>query len=72
MDSLVPVLVCVLVVATFGALMLSVAHLLGAKSKVPLTKAKSLPYECGIEGQEQDTSPCACTILPNSYFVYFI
>ena len=56
MDSLLPVLVCILVVATFGALMLSVAHLLGARSKVPLTKAKSLPYECGIEGQEQDTS----------------
>lgn len=56
MNSLVPVLVCILVAATFGALMLSVAYLLGAKSKAPLTKAKSLPYECGIEGQEQDTS----------------
>ena len=56
MNSLIPILVCILVVVTFGALMLSIAHWFGARSKVPLTKAKSLPYECGIEGQEQNTS----------------
>ena len=56
MDSLVPVFVCILIVITFGAFMLSVAHWFGAKVKEPPTKAKSLPYECGLEGQETESS----------------
>ena len=56
MDSLVPILVCALIAGTFGTLMVSVGRLLGAKAKTPLTKAKSLPYECGIEEQARDTS----------------
>jgi len=36
--------------------MLSVARLFGAKAKAPLTQAKSLPYECGLEGEEKDSS----------------
>ena len=56
MNSLALVLVCILIVITFGALMLTIAHFLGAKSLVPLTKAKSLPYECGLEEEEQQSS----------------
>lgn len=56
MDSLLPVFVCILIVITFGVFMLSVARLFGAKAKVPVTKAKSLPYECGLEGQEKENS----------------
>ena len=56
MNSLVPVLVCVLIVITFGVMMLSLARWFGAKAKGPLTKAKSLPYECGIEEQETKNS----------------
>ena len=56
MNSLVPVLVCILIVITFGAFMLSVARWLGAKVKGPATKAKSLPYECGLEEEEQKSS----------------
>ena len=55
-SSLAPVLVCILIVLTFGALMLQVAKWLGAKAKAPLTKAKSLPYECGIEEEEKPHS----------------
>ena len=54
MDSLVPVLVCILTVFCFGALMLSVARLLGARGSH--TRAKSLPYECGIEEEEPSHS----------------
>ena len=32
--------------------MLSVARLFATQAKAPLTKAKSLPYECGLEEQE--------------------
>ncbi|MDE0119444.1 MAG: NADH-quinone oxidoreductase subunit A [Bdellovibrionales bacterium] len=56
MDSLVPVLICSLIVLTFGAFMLSLAHWFGAKVKKPASKAKSLPYECGLEGEEQISS----------------
>ncbi len=56
MNSLVPVLVCVLIVLTFGLFMLSIARLLGAKSKSPASKAKSLPYECGLEEEQAQSS----------------
>lgn len=58
MDSLVPVFVCAIVVITFGALLLSVAHFFSLKASrpKPLTKAKSLPYECGLEGIEKADS----------------
>ena len=56
MDSLVPVLVSALIATTFGALMVSLGRFLGAKAKAPLTKAKSLPYECGIEEEARETS----------------
>ncbi len=56
MDSLAPVFVCVLIVVTFGVFMLSVARLLGARVKGPVRSAKSLPYECGIEGEEKESS----------------
>ena len=51
---LLPVLVLTLIVATFGALLVFVASLLGpAKNK---TKAKYMPYECGLPGQENSKS----------------
>ena len=56
MDSLIPILVCILIVVTFGAFMLAVARLFSAQAKAPLTKAKSLPYECGLEEQEKKSS----------------
>ena len=56
MNSLVPVLVCVLIVLTFGLLMLTVARLLGAKVKGPASRTKSLPYECGLEEEEKKSS----------------
>ncbi len=56
MNSLLPVLVCTLIVITFGAFLLAVAHLLGAKVKGEESKAKKLPYECGLEGEETSSS----------------
>ena len=56
MDSLVPILICILIVGTFGAFMLSVAWLFSTKAKAPRTKAKSLPFECGLEEQETPSS----------------
>ncbi len=56
MDSLTPVLICILIVATFGAFLLSLAWLLSSKAKAPLTTAKSLPYECGLKEQEKKSS----------------
>ena len=56
MDSLAPVLVCILIVITFGVLMLSVARWFGAKAEGKATRTKSLPYECGLEEQEQTSS----------------
>ena len=55
-NYMVLVLACILIVVTFGVLMLSVARLFGTQSKQPLTKAKSLPYECGIEEEEKKHS----------------
>jgi NADH-quinone oxidoreductase subunit A len=55
-NSLIPIFVCVLIVITFGGLLLSVAAWFGSKAKGPATKAKSLPYECGLEGQEKENS----------------
>lgn len=54
MEAIVPVLVLTLVVATFGALLVYVSSILGPKKK--FTKTKYLPYECGLPGQEMDTS----------------
>ena len=56
MNSLVPVLVCVLIVLTFGALMLTVARWFSAQAKGPVSSAKSLPYECGLIEEEQKSS----------------
>ncbi len=56
MNSLMPVLVCVLIVVTFGALMLIAVRWFGAKVKAPASPAKSLPYECGLKAEEQESS----------------
>ena len=56
MNSLIPVLVCILIVMTFGGLLLTVAHLLGAKPKRPSSRDKTLPYECGLEGEQRDAT----------------
>ncbi len=58
MDSLVPVFVCAIIVITFGVLLLSIARFISLKVSrpKPLTKAKSLPYECGLEGEEKTDS----------------
>lgn len=56
MNSLIPVLVCVLIVVTFGALMLTVVRWFGAKVNKPPSSAKSLPYECGLKEEEQESS----------------
>ena len=53
---MVLVLSCILIVITFGVLMLSVARLFSTKAKAPLTQAKSLPYECGLEEEEKENS----------------
>ena len=34
--------------------LLSLAHLLGAKSKKPSSRMKALPYECGLEGEDRN------------------
>lgn len=47
---ILPIIVLTLIVATFGALLVFGASLVGAKQKS--TKAKSMPYECGLPGQE--------------------
>ena len=52
MNSLIPVLVCALIALTFGLFMLAASRLLGAKAKGPVSKAKSLPYECGLEEEQ--------------------
>ena len=54
MEAIVPVLVLTLVVATFGSLLVYVSSILGPKQKY--TKAKYMPYECGLPGTEADTS----------------
>lgn len=54
MDSFVPVIVLLLIVLTFGALLVAVAALLGPAKEV--TKAKYMPYECGIPGEESKKS----------------
>lgn len=56
MNSLMPIFVCVLIASTFGLFLLSVSWWVGAKVKGSATKAKSLPYECGLEGQEKESS----------------
>jgi NADH-quinone oxidoreductase subunit A len=47
---ILPVIVLTLIVFTFGCLLVYVATLVGPK-KHP-TKAKYMPYECGVPGQE--------------------
>lgn len=56
MNSLAAVLVCALIAITFGALMLTVVKCFGARVKGPSSRAKSLPYECGLEEEEQESS----------------
>jgi NADH-quinone oxidoreductase subunit A len=51
---ILPVIVLTLIVATFGALLVVVSSLLGPKQK--FTKAKYMPYECGLPGQETTKS----------------
>jgi len=49
-SMILPVIVLTLIVATFGTLLVYAASLVGpAKNK---TKAKYMPYECGLPGQE--------------------
>lgn len=47
---LLPVIVLLLIVATFGTLLVYGASLVGPKKKK--TNAKYMPYECGLPGQE--------------------
>lgn len=51
---ILPVIVLTLIVATFGALLVYVASLLGPQKKY--TKAKYTTYECGLPGQEATQS----------------
>lgn len=51
---ILPVIVLALIVATFGALLVYAASLVGPKKKP--TKAKYMPYECGLPGQETTKS----------------
>lgn len=51
---ILPVIVLTLIVATFGALLVFVASLLGPSKKI--TKAKYMSYECGLPGQEAPNS----------------
>lgn len=50
MEAIVPILVLALVVATFGSLLVYVSSILGPKQHY--TKAKYMPYECGLPSQE--------------------
>ena len=50
MASLVPILVLTVFVALFGSALLMVISLLGPKSAP--SPVKSMPYECGVPGQE--------------------
>ena len=50
MESVVPILVLTLVVVTFGSLLVFVSSILGPKRHY--TKAKYMPYECGLPGIE--------------------
>ena len=53
MNSLVPILVCVLFVITFGALLLSIARLFG-KKVIKHSSIKERPYECGVVEESKD------------------
>ena len=50
MEAIVPILVLTLIVATFGSLLVYVSSILGP-AKI-FTKAKYMPYECGLPGTE--------------------
>ena len=64
MNSLAPVLVCVLIVITFGALLLTVARWFSAQAKRPAPLSKSLPYECGLKEEERKS-----TRLPVQFYL---
>lgn len=53
---ILPILVLALIVATFGALLVYAASLVGPKKKK--TAAKYMPYECGLPGQENKKPTC--------------
>ena len=52
METIAPVLVLTLIVATFGSLLVYVSSILGPKHHY--TKTKYMPYECGLPGTEAD------------------
>jgi NADH-quinone oxidoreductase subunit A len=52
METIAPVLVLTLIVATFGSLLVYVSSILGPKQHY--TKTKYMPYECGLPGTEAD------------------
>lgn len=54
MDVILPILVLTLIVATFGALLVYVSSILGPKKA--MSKIKYMPYECGLPGQENETT----------------
>lgn len=54
MEAIVPILVLTLIVATFGSLLVYVSSILGPKPHI--TRAKYMPYECGLPGQESEKS----------------
>lgn len=54
MSSLLAVMILAVIIVAFGILLLVVSGSLGPKRKI--TRAKMMPYECGIPGQETDDS----------------
>ncbi len=52
MESILPILVLTLIVATFGSLLVYVSYIFGPEKKY--TKAKDMPYECGLPGQDSE------------------
>ncbi len=52
MESILPLLILTLIVATFGGLLVCVSYVLGPKGHH--TKTKDMPYECGLPGQQTE------------------
>lgn len=54
LDQLLPIIFLFIVVIVFGATMVGLTTLVGYKT--PRNKAKDMPYECGIPGQDPATT----------------
>lgn len=54
LDQLLPLIFLFIVVIVFGAVMIGLTQIVGIKA--PPSRVKSLPYECGVPGQDPGTT----------------